>query len=413
LPPAKEVFDALAETWSMYEIVALLAGFTLLYSSLAGGIERSRLSGPIVFTLFGLVVGTGGLNLLDVDVQREFVKVLSELTLALVLFTDASVADLGVLRRARALPARLLLLGLPLTIALGYGVGLLLFDELSIFEIAVLATILAPTDAALGQAVVSNEDVPAPIRQGLSVESGLNDGICVPILFLFLALAVGDVGHGGGGRLALILVAEEIGIGALAGLLLTGLALVLFRISRNRDWVSDVWIQAQVVALALLCFASAQAAGGSGFIACFVGGLLLRARPVDDREQLVRAAEGMAGTLALLTWVVFGAVVISRYATPIRWEIMAYAILSLTIIRMLPVFVCLIGMPFRTEEKLFIGWFGPRGLASIVFGIIMLNADLPHGQTLAQVVLWTVIFSIVGHGVSANVWAKALGARSR
>jgi len=397
----------------MYEIIALLAGFTLLYSSLAGGVERSHVGGPIVFTLFGLVVGTAGLDLLDVDVHREFVKVLSELTLALVLFTDASAADLGVLRRARALPARLLLLGLPLTIALGYGVGLVLFDELSVFEIAVLATILAPTDAALGQAVVSNKDVPAPIRQGLSVESGLNDGICVPILFLFLALAVGDVGHGGGGKLALILVAEEIGIGAIAGLLLSGFAIGLFRISKSRDWVSDVWIQVQVVALALLCFASAQAAGGSGFIACFVGGLLLRARTVENREQLVRAAEGMAGTLGLLTWVVFGAVVIARYATPIRWEIIAYAILSLTVIRMLPVFVCLIGMGSRTEEKLFIGWFGPRGLASIVFGIIALNADLPHGRTIAQVVLWTVILSIVGHGVSANAWAKAFGARIR
>lgn len=397
----------------MYAALALLAGFALVYSSVAGRVDRSRVSGPIVFTLFGLVVGPTGLGLLDLEVDAETVRMLAELTLALVLFTDASGADLGVLRRTRELPLRLLLVGLPLTIALGFGVGIALLHELSVLEVALLATMLAPTDAALGQAVVTHPAVPAPVRQGLNVESGLNDGICVPILFLFLALATGGVGAGGRGELALGLFVGEIGIGAASGLVLTALAVGLLRFCRQRGWVSEVWIQIPVVALALLCFATAQALGGSGFIACFVGGLLLGARLGEHREELVRAAEGTGSTLALLTWVVFGAVVVGRYVAPFELEVVAYAVLSLTVIRMLPVFVCLLGSPARTEARLFIGWFGPRGLASIVFGVIVVNAGLPHAETLARVVAWTVTLSILVHGVSANAWAEAFGARSR
>jgi NhaP-type Na+/H+ or K+/H+ antiporter len=373
----------------MYGALALLAGFALVYSAVAGRVDRSRVSGPIVF------------------------KMLAELTLALVLFTDASGANLAVLRRITALPLRLLLVGLPLTIALGYGAGIVLFDDLSVFEVALLATMLAPTDAALGQAVVTNEAVPDPVRQGLNVESGLNDGSCVPILFLFLAMAGGTVGDGGTGRLALGLIAEEIGIGAASGLVLTALAIALLRWCKTRGWLSDIWIQIPVVALALLCFATAQALGGSGFIACFVGGLFFGGRVSEHREELVRAAEGTGSTLALLTWVVFGAAVVGQSLASFRIESVLYAALSLTVIRMLPVFLCLARTAVGTEGRLFIGWFGPRGLASIVFAVIVLDAGVPHAGELAQVVAWTVMLSILAHGVSANPWARAYGERSR
>ncbi len=185
----------------MYQVLAILALFTLIYSFVAGRIERTWISGPIVFTAFGLLVGPVGLDILPLDTDGETMRNLAELTLALVLFTDAAGADVGVLRQARTLPIRLLLIGLPLTILLGYGLGVLLIDSLSLLEIALLATLLAPTDAALGKAVVTNEAVPDEVRQGLNVESGLNDGICVPILFVFLALATGEAGKEGPGSL--------------------------------------------------------------------------------------------------------------------------------------------------------------------------------------------------------------------
>jgi len=395
----------------MYEKLALLAIFVLIYSSVGGGVERSRVSGPIVFTAFGLLIGPLGLGLLALEVNTELIRILAELTLALVLFTDAAGADLGVLRKGWALPTRLLLLGLPLTILLGFGVGVMLFKELSIFEVALLATMLAPTDAALGKGVVTNPAVPQGIRQGLNVESGLNDGICVPILFVFLALALGHGGDQSTSSLVFSFLTEEIGIGVVTGLALAGGTVWLLRLSHRRQWISHTWIQFPVVGLAIGCFATAQLIGGSGFIAAFVGGLLFGSRLKDNRETLLRAAEGTGDTFALLTWVLFGAAVVSRAHQYFSWSIVLYACLSLTLIRMLPVFVSLTGLEVSRESKLFVGWFGPRGLASIVFGVIVLQANLPNSMALAQVVAWTVILSILLHGVTANPWAKAYGQR--
>jgi len=287
----------------MYEDLAILALFVLVYSSIAGRVERTWVSGPIVFTIFGLLIGPVGLDLLSFKADGETIRMLAELTLALVLFTDAAGADMGVLRRTEALPARLLLIGLPLTILLGFGVGVILFEKLSLFEVALLATMLAPTDAALGKAVVTNESVPDPVRQGLNVESGLNDGICVPILFVFLALAVGKGGEGGPWQLAMVLVAKEIGIGLAVGLVLTTMAALLLKFAKGQQWLTHTWIQVPVVALAFGCFAVAQFLGGSGFIAAFSGGLLFGGLAKQHREELLLAAEGTGDTLALITWV--------------------------------------------------------------------------------------------------------------
>lgn len=396
----------------MYQALALLAVFVLIYSSVGGAVERTAISGPIVFTAFGLLVGPLGLGLLTLEVNAETIRILAELTLALVLFTDAADADLGVLRKTLALPSRLLLLGLPFTILLGFGVGVLVFNDLSLFEVALLATMLAPTDAALGKGVITNPAVPNGVRQGLNVESGLNDGICVPILLFFLHLAIGHHGDQSLGSLALSFLSREIGIGVLVGLVLSGGTVWLLRLCRRRQWISGIWIQFPVVGLAVGCFATAQLFGGSGFIAAFVGGLLFGNQLKDHREALLRAAEGTGNAFALLTWVIFGAVVIDwAFQYSISWAIVLYAVLSLTLIRMLPVFVSLAGLGMSIESKMFLGWFGPRGLASIVFGVIVLQANLPNSPVLAQVVVWTVILSIFFHGVTANPWAKAFGQR--
>lgn len=205
----------------MYENLAIVAAIVFLYSIASGGLERTPINGAIVYTAVGLAFGSLGIGLLRLDVSAEGLNTLAELTLALVLFTDAANADLAVLKKSFHIPQRLLLIGLPLTILLGFGAGVLLFGELTLFEVAILATMLAPTDAALGKAVVTNESVPDNIRQGLNVESGLNDGICVPILFLFLALATGSNAEESITTLALTLVAQQIGIGVAVGIGLT------------------------------------------------------------------------------------------------------------------------------------------------------------------------------------------------
>ena len=397
----------------MYQDLAILALFILVYSSVAGRVERTWVSGPILFITFGLLIGPLGLDLLSFKTDGETLRTLAELTLALVLFTDAAGADMDVLRKTEALPTRLLLIGLPLTILLGFGVGVLLFERLSLFEVALLATMLAPTDAALGKGVVTNEAVPNPVRQGLNVESGLNDGICVPILFVFLALATGKAGEGGPWKLAMMLVAEEIGIGLAVGLVLTTMAGLLLKFAKGQQWLTHTWIQVPVVALALGCFAVAQFLGGSGFIAAFTGGLLFGVLAKQHREEFLRAAEGTGDTLALITWVIFGSAVVGQAVGHFSWLILLYAVLSLTLIRILPVFLVLTGTGVSTEGKLFMGWFGPRGLASIVFGVIVVNANLPNSGSIAMIVVCTIMLSILGHGITANPWAKAFGERQR
>ena len=213
--------------------------------------------------------------------------------------------------------------------------------------------------------------------------------------------------------MALKLVAEEIGIGLVVGLLLTALAVGLLQIAWRRHWLTETWIQVPIVALALACFAATQFLGGSGFIAAFSGGLLFGVLAKQHREEFLRAAEGSGDIMALITWVIFGAAVVSNALGHFSWAILIYAILSLTLIRMLPVFFALTGLKINTEGKVFMGWFGPRGLASIVFAVIVLNANLPNGGVLAMGVVCTVILSIIFHGLSANPWAKGYGERSR
>ncbi|MDT8281585.1 MAG: cation:proton antiporter [Gammaproteobacteria bacterium] len=397
----------------MYEGIALLAIFILVYSSVAGLIERSWVSGPIVFTCFGFLIGADGLDLLLWKLDREVISSLAEVTLALVLFTDAADADMNVLKKTSMLPSRLLLIGLPLTILLGFALGMLMFDGVSLFAIALLATMLAPTDAALGKAVITNESVPSDVRQALNVESGLNDGICVPVLLVFLMLALGTVDEDNTWQTVLELVFKEIGIGLVVGLLLTFVAAQLLKVAWQQNWLTPTWIQLPVIALALACFTLAQYLGGSGFIAAFCGGLLFGILGKNMREKFLRAADGTGDTLALITWVVFGAIVLARVYDALTWPIFIYAVLSLTVIRMLPVFVALTGSGISSEGKLFIGWFGPRGLASIVFAVIVLERELPASATIIEATAMTIVLSILAHGITANLWATAYGKRRK
>ena len=225
----------------MYENLAILVIFIFLYSIITGGLEKTPISGAIVFTAFGLIFGPLGLGMLKLDVDAEFLRTLAELTLALVLFTDAASANLTTLKHSYRIPQRLLMFGLPLTILLGFGAGVLLFEGLTLLEVAILATILAPTDAALGKAVVSNNSVPKKIREGLNVESGLNDGICVPVLFLFLALISSSGDETSTPMLALKLLAEEIGIGIAVGVVLAFLGAWLIKNFASKGWVTETW----------------------------------------------------------------------------------------------------------------------------------------------------------------------------
>ncbi|RLA35013.1 MAG: sodium:proton antiporter [Gammaproteobacteria bacterium] len=392
----------------MYVTLAILALFIFFYSMVAGRIERSAISGPMVFVVAGFLMGPFGLGWLSGDATSADLRTLADLTLALILFIDAANADMSILKKQFRIPSRMLLLGLPGVIALGFGFAVLIFDGLSLIDAAILATMLAATDAALGKAVITNKAVPARIREGLNVESGLNDGICVPILLFFIALSVGGE-HGGSSAPALRLLATEIGIGMAVGM---GLALVgvsLLRWCVKQGWVTEIWKQVTVAALALSSFAIAQSLHGSGYIAAFTGGLLFGFLAKEAAHKLVMDAEGIGETLALVTWMLFGAMVIGPAFKLFSWEVVVYALLSLTVIRVAPIFLSLAGTGESISSRLFLGWFGPRGLASIVFAIIVINAGVPGADVLALVVICTVFLSLVAHGISAHPLARWLG----
>jgi len=240
------------------------------------------------------------------------------------------------------------------------------------------------------------------------LESDLNDGICVPIVVLLLGLAVGTQIEGGTIAHVARVVIEAIGLGAAIGLALTWLTTLMLRFAEKRGWISKHWVEIPIVALAAACFAAAQAVGGSGFIACFVGGLLLSGLRERHKEELLRGAEHTGEALALLTWVLFGGIVVARLIDRVTWSAFLYAILSLTVIRMLQVFLCLTGTKTSVADKLFIGWFGPRGLATIVFAVLVLDEKVPGNDTIMLAAGWTVLLSVIAHGMTANPFVRRM-----
>jgi NhaP-type Na+/H+ or K+/H+ antiporter len=394
-----------------YSDLATIAGFAFLYSLIASRLEQSRLNGALVYVLAGFVFSTHVLGWVNIEIGGEALKTLAELTLALVLFTDSANTNLVTLRRVEKIPIRLLLIGLPLTIALGMGLGALIFPALGFFEVALLATILAPTDAALGKAVVTNPSVPDSVRESLNVESGLNDGICVPVLLFFLALAVGDAESGRAAELMAELTAQAIGIGVLVGILGGYFGSGMVRYCSAQRWVEGPWLQIPVIALALLCFATAQEFEGSGFIACFVAGLIFGGFETDHKESFLDAAEGIGNSMALITWFVFGVAALGLTWQHLDWRILLYALLSLTVVRILPVFISVIGMKLRWDTRLFLGWFGPRGLASIVFVVLVQDKELSGAEILLPTVGTTILLSVLLHGLTANPLSRKYGAR--
>jgi sodium/hydrogen antiporter len=389
----------------------VLASVVFAFGLVSRRLEGTVLTAPIVFVVAGIVFGPAGLGLVGFELDGHTVLLLGEIALAIVLFTDASSINLSALRQNEGLPLRLLGVGMPLTIALGTVLATLLLTDLTLWEAAVVGTVLAPTDAALGQAVVSNPRVPVRVRQALNVEAGLNDGLSVPFLALFLTLAAAEEALQPASywiRFAL----EQIGFGVLVGV---GVGLVggwLVGLAARRRWITGTFQRLSLLALALISWGLADLIGGNGFIAAFVGGLALA--PTMDRvgEGLMRFTETEGQLLNLSVFFIFGVLVVGLIESW-SWEVVLYVLLSLTLVRMLPVAVCLIGTRLHAVSVLFAGWFGPRGLASIVLGLIVVaEAPLLAGrEQIELVVALTVLLSVLLHGFTAAPLSAAYARR--
>jgi sodium/hydrogen antiporter len=384
--------------WSLAIVALTLLGVAAISRRLYG----TPLTPAMVFVAVGLLAGPKVLGEIDVESSSATVRALAEATLALVLFCDASRIDLRMLRRDVGVPVRLLGIGLPLTIALGAVSAAVIFDRLTIEEALILAIVLAPTDAALGQAVVTEPRIPGRIRQSLNMESGLNDGICVPLLFAAVALA--DVeSEISEGRSAATLLLEEIGYGVVGGILGGLLVAAIVIHAGRRGLIAGQWRQVIPGAGAALAYGTAAALGGSGFIAAFVAGMTFRLALGKDPEEINELSEQVGNVLNGVTFVLFGAILLGPALGDLTWNLALYAVLSLTLVRMLPVAIAMLGTRARPPTLGFLGWFGPRGLASIVFALIVVEeSNLPHEHLIVLAIYLTVGLSVFAHGLTAS-----------
>jgi NhaP-type Na+/H+ or K+/H+ antiporter len=393
--------------------LAILAVVFVLYAVVAGRLDRRSITAPMVFVVAGAILGPGGSGVLKVSLSNETTLALTELTLALVLFADASTVRLSDVEGDAILPSRLLLVGFPLTVVLGTVAAYLIEPGFGWAAAALLATILAPTDAALGLAVVTNPAVPARIRRSLNVESGLNDGLATPFVTLFLAIVVAEEssGHQGWAVGALTSIGLAVVTALTAGL--GGGWLVSW--AKSHGWTSAMSEQLAVLALAVLAYTGSVAIGGNGFVAAFFAGLLFGRATKGRFDGPIEFSETIGLFLSFFVWTVFGALFVGPVLTgPTAWRAIIYAMLSLTLVRMIPVALSLIGIGLRRSTLLFMGWFGPRGLASVVFTLVALE-DLeqtsPQRSLLIQVATWTILLSVLAHGVTAGPWAARYGSR--
>jgi sodium/hydrogen antiporter len=379
--------------------LAILAAVGMLYAIFSGWLSRTILSSAIVFLTAGIVLGDAVLGWFVVGATDATMRLIAEGTLALVLFADASKIDLGTLRRELAVPTRLLGIGLPLTIVAGVAAALLVLPGLTLIEAVLLAIAVAPTDAALGAAVVADERIPSRIRQGLNVESGLNDGICVPLLLIALAFASAE---GGGETEPIRLVVEEIGFGVIGGLVAGGVGAVALRAAMSRAWVSSAWAPIVPLAVIGLAYGLATILHGSGLIAAFTAGLTFGTIASDREAATTEVTETLGGAASAVTFLLFGATIVPIMLEGLSWQPVAFAVLALTIVRMLPVAIALLGTRAKMPTVAFVGWFGPRGLASIVFGVLILQAEpIPGLDLVLATISMTIVLSVYAHGVSA------------
>ncbi len=379
-----------------------IALLVLAYAAISRRLSGTVVTAAMVFVAGGILASDEVLGWLDPGIESGTVRWIAEATLTLVLFSDASRIDLATLRREYGVPLRLLAIGLPLTIVAGTLAGVGLLGELVFIEAVLLSIVLAPTDAALGQAVVTDPRVPSRVRQGLNVESGLNDGICVPLLLIAIAIAEAESGAIGNGA-AVELVLEEIGYGCVGGVVAGLAAAAVLRVGVTRGLVDPIWVQVVPVAGAALAYGLAVWMHGSGFIAAFVGGAVFGGLRREVGGEVSYFLEETGGLLGAVTFILFGAVMLVPTLDDLSVEIVVYALLSLTIVRMLPVGLAMLGSGARRPTVAFLGWFGPRGLASIVFAVILVeDADLANESVLLNTIFLTIGLSVLLHGVTAT-----------
>ena len=397
-----------------YPIILFLAALTFGYGLVSRLSERLPFTGPMVFVTLGIVAGPLGMGWVDVFLDDSLLRLMAEVTLVSILFVEASMLDLRALSAERGIAIRLLLIGLPLTMGLGTLIAGWLLPGMGWWLLALLAFILSPTDAALGQAVINSPRVPGRIRRAIATESGINDGLVLPpILICIAALGVGS-GDNRDTAYWLEFTSSQLIVGPLAGMAVGWIGGMLVDFFAAKRWMSPTFQRLSAVSLAVLAWALAERLGGNGYIAAFAGGLLLGIRTHAVRERVQEYAEAEGQQLTLLVFLIFGLAIVPVAVPHWTWQAWTYALLSLTVLRILPVALALVGSDLSPRERAFIGWFGPRGIASVLYlEMVILDLGLAGLEPMLAVVVLTILLSVYLHGLSAVPLSKALAGDGR
>ncbi len=385
-----------------YPIIIFAALLIFLYGLISRVSEKSPITAPMVFTGIGILAGPMALNLLDIKPGATIVKVIAEITLVIILFVDASTVNQQTLRIQRGIPLRLLGIGLPLTMLLGFAVAAILVNSQNLWLAALVALILSPTDAALGQAVLTSERLPERMRQAINVESGLNDGIALAPILMCIAAISGEQHAGNESGSWLLFMARQLTLGPIAGILVGWCGGRLVEEASRRGWMQPTFQRLVAGSLAVIAYAAAELFHGNGFIAAYCAGLFLSTQTHDVRERIQEFGEAEGQQMSLFVFLLFGLAMVPAMVS--YWDVRAscYAILSLTLIRMIPVVFCLSGSGLDNRAVWMIAWFGPRGIASVLYALIAIAEIGVSGyEREFAVITLTVLLSIFLHGISA------------
>ncbi|WP_375277635.1 cation:proton antiporter [Pseudoalteromonas marina] len=386
-----------------YLVIAFIGALFLIYSLTLRQLEKTEVTGPMFFviggiTLANLVPNNGGELKAGVDLLLPFI----ELTLSIFLFSDAAKSKLSVLRHSFQYPGLLLFVALPLTLLLGIAVGLFLFAELSLIQAALIAIILTPTDAALSKGLLSSSEVPEKIREGINTESGLNDGLCVPVFLIFILLAKNPESAITTSHVVSVF-SRELGIALLVAITSISIFIPSLNFAMKRHYFAQNTSPFLLLGFAMAVFSVTQYLHGSGFIAVFVAGLLFdKFSTKTVRTELIEDSEHIADFTSLMIWCLFGYACAYLVLPKLNFEIVTYALLSTTLIRIIPVMLSLLFTSLNLKERFTFAWFGPRGLASIVFTLMVIDEQIENKFQIASIAMTTILFSVFIHGISTK-----------
>jgi sodium/hydrogen antiporter len=379
----------------------VLTVLVLCYAVVSGLVKRWYIAPALIFVAFGMALGPFGFGVIDAGTDTASFTILAQLALTVILFNQAAMLDLPSVVRRGHVTFRLLVIGIPLAIVLGTGVALLVMPVMPLWEAVCLAAIVAPTEVALIDALLEDRRIPERVRHALSVESGCYDGLALAAMLAALALASEqtdpDPGRWGwfAVRTEVVSLTVGLGIGVIGGLVIAR--------SCQRGWMSDTWAQLATVALALVCFEVGERLHGSGFVTAFAGGLAYSMMMLRAGAQLPSQVTDAAGQLLeLMVFAMFGSYAVIVGWRDADWRVVLFAVVALIVVRLVAVSAALVGTDLPARSRLFIGWFGPRGIGTLVLGLLMIErGEIQQSAMITQAVVVTVTVSLVVHSLTA------------